>query len=251
MAAAGSTGRLAGRIALVTGASRGIGRAVARRFAEEGAHVILTARTLGGLEEVDDEIRAAGGHATLQPADLTDYATIDQMGAAVFERFKKLDILVGNAGLLGTLSPLAHIDPDTFERTMAVNVTANYRLIRSFDPLLRQSDAGRAVFVTSTAARKRRAFFSLYSASKAALDMMVLCYAEEVSGTAMRVNLLNPGGTRTAMRAEAFPGEDPMTIKTPEEISDYFVDLAEPACQRHGEIVEVQPLVDARKAAAG
>lgn len=231
-------GRLEGRIALVTGASRGIGAAVARRFAREGAHLILNARTQGALEELDDDIKAMGGEATLVPADLTDFDVIDQMGAAVYERFKRLDILVGNAGALGTLSPLGHIDPKVWDRTMAINVTANYRLIRSFDPLLRASDAGRAVFVTSGAPRSLRPYWGAYAVSKAALETMAIIYAKEVEKTNVRVNLINPGATRTDMRAQAFPGEDPESLKTPESVTGLFVDLAEPACEKNGEIID-------------
>ena len=230
-------GRLDGRVALVTGASRGIGAAVARRFAAEGAHLILAARTQGALEELDDEIRATGRRATLVAADLTDFEKTDQMGAAVHQRHGRLDILVGNAGTLGTLSPMGHIEPRVWERTLAVNLTANWRLIRSFDPLLRTSDAGRVIFVTSGTAHGAHPYWGAYAVSKAALEMMVRVYAAEVSKTAVRVNLLDPGATRTRMRAEAYPGEDPMTLKTPESIAGLFVDLAEPSCTRHGEVV--------------
>ncbi|MGA0394683.1 MAG: SDR family NAD(P)-dependent oxidoreductase, partial [Rhodospirillales bacterium] len=232
--------RLSGRIALVTGASRGIGRAVAKRFAEEGAHVIINARTQGALEELDDEIQAIGGQATLVPGDLTDFDMIDQMGRAVFERWKKLDILVGNAGVLGTLSPIPHIDPKTWDQVMAVNVTVNYRLIRSFDPLLRASDAGRAIFVSSGVASKPRAYWGVYAVSKAALETMARIYAEEVKSSNLRVNIINPGATRTGMRAEAMPGEDPEILKTPESITGLFVDLAAPSCQKHGEIFDAK-----------
>ncbi|MCK5446240.1 MAG: SDR family NAD(P)-dependent oxidoreductase [Rhodospirillaceae bacterium] len=238
---AASSKRLEGRIALITGASRGIGRAVAKRFAREGAHLILTARTQGALEELDDEIQEINGGtpSTLVPADITDFELIDQMGAAVYERFKKLDILVGNAGVLGQLSPLGHIDPKTWDQVMAVNLTANWRLIRSFDSLLRQSDAGRVIFVTSSVGHMARAYWGSYAVSKAALEMLSGIYAEETKKSNVRVNLINPGGTRTAMRAEAMPGEDPQTVKSPEEITDYFVELAEAACQRHGDLVEL------------
>ncbi len=230
-------GRLEDRIALITGASRGIGRAVARRFADEGAHLILCARTQGALEELDDEIKPGGGTTTLVPGDLTDFAAIDRMGAAVYERFGRLDILVGNAGELGTLAPLAHTDPQTWDQVVAVNLTANWRLIRSFDPLLRQSEAGRCIFVTSGAAQGVHPYWGAYAASKAALETMARTYAGEVAKTAIRVNVLDPGATRTRMRAAAFPGEDPMTLKTPERITGVFVELAEAACTRHGEVV--------------
>ncbi len=235
-----SNRRLAGRVALITGASRGIGAAVARKFAEEGAHVVLVARTVGGLEEVDDSVKAVGGEATLVPQDLLEFDAIDRLGAALHERFGKLDILVGNAGALGVLSPVAHLEPEIWEETMAVNVTVNFRLIRSLDPLLRLSDAGRAIFVSSGVARKPRAYWGLYGTSKAALEHMVLTWAREVEKTDLRVNLINPGATRTTMRAAAMPGEDPMTLPTPEDLAPLFVDLADPACERHGEIVNAR-----------
>ena len=231
-------GRLDGRIALITGASRGIGAAIARRFAAEGAHVVLTARTVGGLEEVDDAIRAAGGAATLVPQDITELASIDKLGAALYQRFGKLDILVANAGSLGTLSPVSHIEPKVWDETFTVNVTANYRLIRSMEPLLRQSDAGRAIFVTSGATRTPRPYWGVYGASKIALEHIVRTWAAEIVKTPIRVNLVNPGPIRTAMRAKAFPGEDPKTLRHPDEIAGTFVDLAETACTRHGEIVD-------------
>ena len=231
--------RLTGRIALVTGASRGIGAAVARRFVEEGAHLVLTARTAGGLEEIDDEIQKITGEpATLVPLDLTDFDAIDKLGAAIFDRFQRLDVLIGNAGQLGSLGPVGHTDPAVWEQVIAVNVTANWRLIRSMDPLLRASDAGRAVFVTSTVGREVRPYWGVYATSKAALEMMVTCWAAETEETNMKINLLDPGATRTSMRAEAYPGEDPQSLKTAEEITGYFVDLAAPDCTRHGEIVQ-------------
>ncbi|MBC8338513.1 MAG: SDR family NAD(P)-dependent oxidoreductase [Rhodospirillales bacterium] len=228
--------RLEGRIALVTGASRGIGAAVARRFAEEGAHLVLTARTSAALEEIDDDIQKITGEpATLVPLDLGDFDAIDRLGAAIFERFGKLDVLVGNAGQLGTLSPLAHIDPKVWDSVMAVNATANWRLIRSMDPLLRSSDSGRAIFVTSTVGQEARAYWGIYAVSKAALEMTAMVYAHEVEKTPVRVNLINPGPTRTSMRAQAFPGEDPETVRTPDSITGLFVDLAEAACTMNGE----------------
>ncbi len=232
-----SSGRLSNRIALITGASRGIGAAVAERFAAEGAHVILAARTVGGLEEVDDRIRAAGGTATLVPVDLSDFDKIDQLGLSIFERFGKLDILVGNAAMLGNLSPIAHYDPKLWGKVLDLNVTANYRLIRSFDRLLRASDAGRAIFVTSGVARAPTAYFGAYAASKAALEMVVKMYAAEVAKSNLRVNLLDPGVVRTKLRAQGFPGEDPMSLRPPESVADRFVELAAPACTRHGEVI--------------
>jgi len=233
--------RLEGRIALVTGASRGIGAAVAKRFAEEGAHLILTARTQGGLEEVDDAIRASGSDegATLLPMDLKDFDAIDQMGQAIHERFGRLDILVGNAGVLGTLSPVGHIEPKDWDEVLAVNLTANWRLIRSCDPLLQASEAGRAIFVTSGVARHVVPYWGGYAVSKAALEMLVGIYAAENARTNVRANILDPGAARTAMRAKAMPGEDPNTLPAPESITDAFVDLAEVGCTRNGEVVGV------------
>jgi NAD(P)-dependent dehydrogenase (short-subunit alcohol dehydrogenase family) len=232
-----SSPRLSNRVALITGASRGIGAAVAERFAEEGAHVILVARTVGGLEEVDDRVRAKGGTATLVPLDLADFDKIDQLGQSIFDRFGRLDIVVGNAATLGDLSPVSHFVPKVWDRVFALNVTANYRLIRSMDRLLRGSDAGRAVFVTSGVARHAVAYFGAYAASKAALETMVKMYALEVATSPLKVNLLDPGIVRTKLRAQGFPGEDPMVHPAPEEITERFVELAEPACQYHGEIL--------------
>lgn len=232
------SGRLKGRIALITGASRGIGAAVARRFASEGAHVVLTARTVGGLEEIDDAVRQAGGQpATLVPLDVREFDKIDQLGASLYERFGRLDILVGNAGILGTLSPVGHVQPAVWQEVLDVNLTANWRLIRSLDPLLRQSEAGRAVFVTSGAPRSLRAYWGPYAASKAALETLVKIYAAEIEKTAMRANLIDPGATRTTMRAQAFPGEDPETLPPAEAITGAFVDLAEVGCERNGDII--------------
>lgn len=231
---------LEGRVALVTGASRGIGAAVAKLFASHGAHIVALARTVGGLEELDDAIAAAGGTATLVPQDLADLDSIDRLGGALYERFGRLDILVANAGTLGVLSPLSHVSPKVWDETMLLNLTVNFRLIRSMEPLLRQSDAGRAIFVTSGASRSPRAYWGPYGTSKAALDYMIGTWAQELMKTNIRVNLLNPGATRTDMRAEAFPGEDPMTLPAPEDIAPAFLDLASPACTRHGETVNAQ-----------
>ena len=226
--------RLDGRIALITGASRGIGAAVAKRFGAEGAHVILVARTVGGLEEIDDKVRAAGGGATLVPLDLLDGEAVDRLGASLAERWGRLDILVGNAAMLGRLAPVGHFPPDEWERVMALNIGANWRLIRAFDALLRASDAGRVIFVTSGITQHPAPYWGAYAVSKAALEALARTYAAEVAKTKVRVNLINPGPTRTAMRAQAFPGEDPATLPAPEALTDAFVALAEPAFTQNG-----------------
>ncbi len=232
------TGALNGRIALITGASRGIGRAVAARFAQEGAQLILLARTVGALEELDDQIRAAGGCApVLVPHDLRKQEELDQLGASLHQRFGKLDILVGNAGELGALSPVGHIAPKTWDQVMSVNLNANYRLIRSLDPLLRLSDAGRAIFVTAEAGHLPQAYWGAYAVAKAGLEMLVRCYAAELQKTQVRANLICPFPSATNLRAKAFPGEDPKKLKAPEELTQVFVDLAGPGCQENGAIV--------------
>jgi len=233
------TGHLHDRVALITGASRGIGAAVAKRFADEGAHVVLVARTVGGLEEVDDEVKALGGSATLIPCDLTDFDRLDNLGPPLLERFGKLDIFVGNAAILGTMTPLIQYDAKAWQEVFDVNVHANWRLMRVVDPLLRLSDAGRAILVTSAAARHPKAYWGAYAVTKSALEMMTQVWAAELANTDVRVNLLSPGATRTEMRAAAFPGEDPMTLKTPDDVTDAFLELASADCQRHGEMVEV------------
>jgi NAD(P)-dependent dehydrogenase (short-subunit alcohol dehydrogenase family) len=229
--------RLAGRVALVTGASRGIGRAVALAMAREGAHVIITARTTGALEELDDEIQQAGGSATILQLDLKRLEKIDQLGPTLYQRWGKLDILVGNAGFLGALSPIAHVTDDAWTNVMSTNLAANWRLIRTLDPLLQRSDAGRAIFVTSGAADKATAYWGLYAASKAALETIVKTYAAEVSTTNVRANLINPGATRTNMRAKAYPGEDANLLPTPDEIAPLFVELALPSHLETGHTV--------------
>ena len=218
---------LEGRIALVTGASRGIGYASALGLAQAGAHVIATARTQGGLEELDDAILAAtGDRATLVPLDITDGAGLDQLGAAIYERWGRLDILLSNAGELGLLTPVGHLDPKVWDRAVAVNMTATYRLIRSMDPLLRRADAGRAIFVTIDVAKSTRAFWATYAATKAGLEALVRCYADEVEHTAVRCALLDPGPMRTRLRMVAFPGEDPADLTPSEALTPLVVELA-------------------------
>lgn len=231
-------GQLSGRVAVVTGASRGIGRAAAIALAREGAHIVALARTQGALEELDDAVRAEGGAATLVPVDLKDFAALDRLGAALHERWGKLDILFGNAGLLGGLAPLGHYDPKTWDDVMAVNVTANWRLIRSLDRLLRASDAGRAIFVSSGAAHKCTAYWGPYSVSKAALEALARTYAAETASTPVRVMLVNPGPLRTRMRASAMPGEDPGVLRTPDDLAPHIVRLASPAWTETGKLYD-------------
>jgi NAD(P)-dependent dehydrogenase (short-subunit alcohol dehydrogenase family) len=222
---------LENRIALVTGASRGVGRAVAVELARRGAHVIALARTQGGLEELDDELRAMGEEATLAPCDLKDYDGLDRLGLAIHERWRKLDILVANAGVLGPVSPLSHIDPPAWEQTYAVNVTANWRLVRSLDSLLRASDAGRCVFVTSGAGANAQmtAYLGLYASTKAALNAIARTYAEETRNISnVRVMLANPGPLRTKMRETLMPGEDPATLRTPQDFAPRVADMCAP-----------------------
>ncbi|PPD28546.1 MAG: oxidoreductase [Hyphomicrobium sp.] len=227
--------RLKDRIALVTGASRGIGRAVAVALAREGAHVIVTGRSTGALEDLDDEIRATGGAATLLQLDLRKGDKVDQLGPTIFQRWGKLDILVGNAGMLGPLSPLAHVTETAWTAVIETNLTSNWRLIRTLDPLLQRSDAGRAVFVTSGASTGKNAYWGPYAVSKAGLDALVRTYAHEVATTRVRVNIVNPGPTRTQMRAKAFPGESPESLPHPSELGPMFVELAAPQCAFNGQ----------------
>ena len=229
---------LANRLALVTGASRGIGYAASRALAKAGAHIIAVARTQGGLEELDDEIRKDGGSATLVPLSLTDTDGIARLGAALNERHGKLDILLGNAGVAGPSSPLGHIDLKPWNDVLAVNVTANFQLIRCMEPLLRRSDAGRAVFVTSGAASKAAAYVGPYAASKAALETLVRVWAHETATTNIRVNLFSPGPIRTRMRATVFPGEDPMTLDTPEQTAEFIVPMCRPDWTETGKLYD-------------
>ncbi|MBX3595975.1 MAG: SDR family NAD(P)-dependent oxidoreductase [Rhizobiaceae bacterium] len=236
---------LTNRIALVTGASRGIGYHIAKEMAAAGAHVIAVARTIGGLEDLDDEIkeehaRTGKGEATLVPLDLADMAGIDRLGGAINERWGKLDVLVANAGVLGTISPIGHVEAKVFDKVMNINVTSTWRLIRSVDPLLRKSDAGRAILISSGAAHTARAFWGPYAASKAAVEAMARSWADETKSFNLRVNSVDPGRTRTAMRAQAVPGEDPKTLPHPSESAARIVPLASPGLERTGEIYQVQ-----------
>jgi NAD(P)-dependent dehydrogenase (short-subunit alcohol dehydrogenase family) len=229
---------LTDRLALVTGASRGIGNATARALAKAGAHIIAVARTQGGLEELDDDIRKDGGSATLVPLNLTDFDGIARLGAALHERHGKLDILVGNAGVAGPSSPLGHIEMKPWDDVLAVNVSANFQLIRCMEPLLRQSEAGRAVFITSGAASKASAYLGPYAASKAALEALARVWANETASTSLRVNLFNPGPIRTRMRAAVFPGEDPMTLDTPEQAAEFIVPMCLPSWNETGKLYD-------------
>jgi NAD(P)-dependent dehydrogenase (short-subunit alcohol dehydrogenase family) len=231
---------LENRIALVTGASRGIGRASAIALAGAGAHVILIARTVGGLEETDDEIQRIGGTATLVPMNLRDFDAIDRLGASIYERWGRLDALFGNAGVLGMLTPLPHLEPKTWQEVIDVNLTANWRLIRSLDPLLRQSDAARVLFVTSGAARKHIPYWGAYALSKSALEILALTYAAECEQTNIRVNLINPGPMRTLMRQKAMPGEDPAYLVKPEDMAFKVVEMLSPAYDRNETIINFQ-----------
>jgi len=229
---------LANRIALVTGASRGIGAATALALAKAGAHVVAVGRTTGALEELDDQIRAAGGSATLVPLDVTDTAGIARLAAALDQRYGRLDVLIGNAAIVGDTSPLGHVEPKVWDQVMAINVTANWHLIRFLDPLLQKSDAGRAVFITSGAASNARAYRGPYSVSKAALDVLARTYAAETAATKVRVNLFNPGPTRTRMRAAVMPGEDPATLPKPAQVAESIVPLCLPDFTESGKLYD-------------
>ncbi len=230
---------LADRIALITGASRGIGHALAVKLAAAGAHIVAVARTVGGLEELDDAVRAAGSSATLVPLDMRDYPGIYQLATAINERHQRLDVLVGNAAVAGARSPLGHVEPKAWDEVMAINVTANWHLIRAMDPLLRRSEAGRAVFMTSGAATHARAYSGPYSVSKAALNVLARTYAAETDTTTpIRVNLFNPGPTRTRMRAQVMPLEDPKTLPTADEVAQTIVRLCLPSFSETGKLYD-------------
>jgi NAD(P)-dependent dehydrogenase (short-subunit alcohol dehydrogenase family) len=229
-----------GRIALITGASRGIGRAVALALAKAGAHVVISARSGGALEELDDEIRAAGGSATILQLDLRKGDRIDAIGPTIYPRWGKLDIFIANAGLLGPLSPLPHITADAWDLVMKVNLEANWRLIRTLDPLLRLSDAGRAAFVTSGVASGHHAYWGPYAVSKAGIEALARTWAAEAVNSALRINLINPGPTATQMRAKAFPGEDPETLPKPADLAPLFLEVVSKEQTASGDIFDAR-----------
>ena len=230
---------LDGKVVLVTGASRGLGYQAALEAARRGAHVIAIARTVGGLEDLDDDIKKLGGSTTLVPLDLRDFVKIDELAAALYQRYRRLDILVGNAARFGTFTPMQHVTPQEWGEVLDLDLTANWRLIRAMDPLLRMAPAGRAIFVTGRPARDAPPYYGVYAVAKAGLETMVRIYAGEVARTAIRVNLIDPGIVRTRLRAAIFPGEDPAGLPAPESITGTFVELASPECTRNGEIVEI------------
>ncbi|WP_404862252.1 SDR family NAD(P)-dependent oxidoreductase [Georhizobium sp. MAB10] len=231
---------LKGRIALVTGASRGIGYFTALELAKSGAHVIAVARTVGGLEELDDEIQAVGGTATLVPLDLADMKAIDALGGSIHERWGKLDVLVANAGMLGTIAPLGHTKAKDFEKVMTINVNATWRLMRTVEPLIKASDAGRGIFLSSGVAHSCKPFWGAYAASKAAIEAMARVWANELVNFGVRINNVNPGATRTAMRAQAVPGENPSTLPDPRDVAAKIVKLADPALTENGMLFDVR-----------
>jgi NAD(P)-dependent dehydrogenase (short-subunit alcohol dehydrogenase family) len=230
---------LNGRVALVTGASRGIGASVAKGLAKEGAHVILLARTQGALEEIDDEIRGFSGKATLIPLDLSKLDEVDKLGPSIYERFGRLDIFIGNAAVLGTLGPVNQITPKEWEKAFTVNVMANVRLVRSLDPMLRGSDAGRVVFTTSGLGEQAMAYWGPYCATKAALNLFAQTYAGETAKTNLRINLVSPGPVDTAMLRKAFPGGFQGTMKTPDDVVPAYLKLVAANCNAHGEIISL------------
>lgn len=230
---------LHGRVALVTGASRGIGYSLALELAERGAHIIALARTISGLTELDNQVRKKGASITLIPLDLHNMENIDALGSSIAKRWKKLDIMVANAGILGTLSPIAHIENKIFEDVFHINLISQWRLMKAVEPLLRESDAGRAILLSSSVAHIARAFWGPYAASKAALEMIARCWAEELKQTPIKINCVNPGATRTTMRAQAMPGEDPQTLPSPQEVAAKIVHLLSPHLKETGKLFNV------------
>ena len=212
-------------LALVTGASRGIGASIAKGLAKKGIHVIILARTIGALEEINDEITGDGGSCTIVAMDLLDYPAIDRLGASIFERWGKLDILIGNAAILGQLSPIHHYDPKIWDEVMGINLTANYRLIRSLDPLLRLSKSGRVIFISSNISDGSHPYWGAYAASKAALETIAKVYSAETEQLDLKINILDPGKTRTNLRAGAFPGEDPSKNKSSDEVMHFVLKI--------------------------
>ncbi len=235
-------GRLAGRVALITGASRGLGAAVAERYAAEGAHVVLVARTVGGLEAVDDRVREAGGTATLVPSDLTAAGQIEALGAAMLERFGRIDVLVASAAGLGALGPVTHSNPKLWRETLELNLFSVLRLVQVCHPLLRQSSAGRAIVVTCRVGREPKAYWNAYGVSKAALDMLTQLYAAETAKSPVRINLIDPGPLRTQLRAAAFPGETPEAVPEPATVTEAFVRLAAESWTATGQCVDATEL---------
>lgn len=229
------------RLALVTGASRGIGAAVAVELARHGVHVVLLARTTGGLEETDDLIRNVGGYATLLPLDLLDGTALDRVGPSLFERFGRLDALVHAAGALGRLTPVGHIQDKDWAEAAGVSLAAAWRLIRTCTPLLERADAGRAVFLTDSVADIPRAYWGAYGAAKAGMEHLVRAWALETHGTTLRANLCDPGPVATRLRAAAMPGEDPKRLRTPADVAPGIAALCDPAETRHGELVRLLP----------
>lgn len=234
---------LNGRVTLVTGASRGIGYAAAEALADAGSDIIALARTQGGLEALDDAVKAKGQNCTIVPMDLTQGDGIDRLGAIINDRWGKLDGLLANAGMLGEITPVPHLDLKIWDKIVAVNLTANYRLIRSLDPLLRASESGRALFLTSGVANTRRAYWGAYASTKAGLEALVQCYAKEAEVTPLKVNLLNPGATRTAMRAKAMPGEDPSKLPNPSDIAPLIVKMLSPSYSETDQIINYRDTV--------
>ncbi|WP_455481431.1 SDR family NAD(P)-dependent oxidoreductase [Bartonella sp. B12(2025)] len=231
---------LHGRVALVTGASRGIGYYLALELAARGAHIIALARTISGLTELDNQIRKKGARATLIPLDLHHMENIDALGVSIAKQWKKLDIMVANAGILGTLSPIAHVENTVFENIFQINLISQWRLMKAVEPLLRESDAGRAILLSSSVAHVPRAFWGPYAASKAALEIVARCWAEELKQTPIKINCVNPGATRTTMRAQAMPSEDPQTLPSPQEVAAKIAYLSSPDLKETGRLFNVR-----------
>ncbi|MET3560215.1 NAD(P)-dependent dehydrogenase (short-subunit alcohol dehydrogenase family) [Bartonella japonica] len=231
---------LFGRVALVTGASRGIGYHLALELAVRGAHIIALARSVNELTELDNKIQEKGSHATLVPLDLHHMDNIDTLSDSIDKRWGKLDIMVANAGILGTLSPVAHIENTVFEDVFQINLVSQWRLMKAVEPLLRKSDAGRAILLSSSVAHVARAFWAPYAASKAALEMIARCWAEELKQTPIKINCVDPGATRTAMRAKAMPGEDPQTLPSPQEVAAKIAHLSSPDLKKTGKLFNVR-----------